>query len=59
MFVNENPVDRVFVEDIFKSVLVVGVESGTHFLVVFFAVFVPGVEGAIHQRLAKSIPKEA
>ena len=57
--VDEEPVNRVFSQNLFKSFLVIGIESGAHFLIVVFGVFVPDVEGTIQQGLAQAIPEEA
>lgn len=39
--------------------MVFGVEGGTYLFVVALAVFVPGVKGPIHERLAQTVPEEA
>ena len=57
--IDKKPVNRVLSQNLLKRFLVARVESGAHFLIVAFGVFVPDIEGAVQQGLAQAIPEEA
>lgn len=56
--VDENPVNRIVVDEFFEVLLVVGVESSRDVFVVILGRFLPNIKGAIKDWLREAIPEE-
>ena len=57
--INENPVNRVVLNEFFEVLLIVGVESGRNVFVVVLGRFFPDIKGTIKDGLRKAVPEKA